>query len=272
MDEIVAFSGIEEHIDTPVKRYSSGMYVRLAFAVAAHLDSDILIADEVLAVGDAEFQKKALGKMQDLSTGQGRTVLFVSHNMGAVQNLCNRGIVPETGRIPAASRNIGKLSSDYLKTFQTDRCTLKWENKGDFCDPYFIPLSMELQEEDGSKINTEISSTRTYRLELIYKIERADPLMFFYIGLGVEDVNYILSAYITNRQYEFRPGIYKSYFTIPQNTINSDESVIALYAQLRNTKYIIDGNRREIALHIKVAEYATPLKWYLISKGKYENA
>jgi lipopolysaccharide transport system ATP-binding protein len=93
MDEIVAFSGIENHIDTPVKRYSSGMYVRLAFAVAAHLDSDILIADEVLAVGDAEFQKKALGKMQDLSTGQGRTVLFVSHNMGAVQNLCNCGII-----------------------------------------------------------------------------------------------------------------------------------------------------------------------------------
>jgi lipopolysaccharide transport system ATP-binding protein len=99
MDEIIAFSGIEHHIDTPVKRYSSGMYVRLVFAVAAHLDSDILIADEVLAVGDAEFQKKALGKMQDLSTGQGRTVLFVSHNMGAVKNLCNCGMVLNDGRV-----------------------------------------------------------------------------------------------------------------------------------------------------------------------------
>jgi lipopolysaccharide transport system ATP-binding protein len=112
MDEIIAFSGIEQYIDTPVKRYSSGMYVRLAFAVAAHLDSDILIADEVLAVGDAEFQKKALGKMQDLSTGQGRTVLFVSHNMGAVRNLCNCGIVLERGRIRVASNDIGKLSTD----------------------------------------------------------------------------------------------------------------------------------------------------------------
>ena len=99
LDEIIAFSGIEHHIDTPVKRYSSGMYVRLAFAVAAHLDSEILIADEVLAVGDAEFQKKALGKMQDISTSQGRTVLFVSHNMGAVKSLCNCGIVLEKGRI-----------------------------------------------------------------------------------------------------------------------------------------------------------------------------
>jgi lipopolysaccharide transport system ATP-binding protein len=99
LDEIVDFAGIEKHLDTPVKRYSSGMMVRLGFAVAAHLDTDILIADEVLAVGDAEFQKKALDKMGDLSTGEGRTVLFVSHNMGAVRKLCNQGIVLEKGRI-----------------------------------------------------------------------------------------------------------------------------------------------------------------------------
>lgn len=96
---IIEFSEIGEHIDTPVKRYSSGMYVRLAFAVAAHLDSDILIADEVLAVGDAAFQKKALGKMNELSNEEGRTVLFVSHNMGAVKQLCNKGIVLDHGEI-----------------------------------------------------------------------------------------------------------------------------------------------------------------------------
>ena len=100
LDEIIAFSGIESrHIDTPVKRYSSGMYVRLGFAIAAHLESEILIADEVLAVGDLNFQKKALGKMQDLSQNQGRTVLFVSHNTGAVSTLCNKGIILENGRI-----------------------------------------------------------------------------------------------------------------------------------------------------------------------------
>lgn len=96
-DEIVDFAGVERYIDTPVKRYSSGMYVRLAFAVAAHLESEILIVDEVLAVGDAEFQKKCLGKMGDVSKGEGRTVLFVSHNMGAIQNLCNKGIVLSNG-------------------------------------------------------------------------------------------------------------------------------------------------------------------------------
>ena len=97
-DEIVAFSGVEKYIDTPVKRYSSGMYVRLAFAVAAHLEPEILIVDEVLAVGDAEFQKKCLGKMKDVS-GEGRTVLFVSHNMAAISSLCNNLLIYERGRI-----------------------------------------------------------------------------------------------------------------------------------------------------------------------------
>ena len=98
-DEIVDFSGVGGYIDTPVKRYSSGMYVRLAFAVAAHLESEILIVDEVLAVGDAEFQKKCLGKMGDVSKGEGRTVLFVSHNMGAVSSLCDKGLILNNGTI-----------------------------------------------------------------------------------------------------------------------------------------------------------------------------
>lgn len=99
LDEIVDFSGCERYIDTPVKRYSSGMMVRLGFAVAAHLDPEILVVDEVLAVGDAEFQKKAIGKMQDVSRGEGRTVLFVSHNMDAVLNLCKTGVLLENGKV-----------------------------------------------------------------------------------------------------------------------------------------------------------------------------
>lgn len=98
-DEIVDFSGVETYIDTPVKRYSSGMYVRLAFAVAAHMDPEILVVDEVLAVGDAEFQKKAIGKMRDISTGNGRTVLFVSHNMGAISQLCSSTLILTNGTL-----------------------------------------------------------------------------------------------------------------------------------------------------------------------------
>lgn len=113
-DEIVDFSGVEKFIDTPVKRYSSGMYVRLAFAVAAHLDPEILVVDEVLAVGDAEFQKKAIGKMQDVSHTDGRTVLFVSHNMASIIRLCSNGILLKNGAVEYAG-GMNEVVDLYLK-------------------------------------------------------------------------------------------------------------------------------------------------------------
>ncbi|HNP32724.1 MAG TPA: polysaccharide ABC transporter ATP-binding protein [Flavobacterium sp.] len=143
LDEIIDFSGVERYIDTPVKRYSSGMYVRLAFAVAAHLESEILIVDEVLAVGDAEFQKKCLGKMSDISKGQGRTVLFVSHNMAAVKNLCTKGIVLENGLI---------------------------KHSGDLEDSLSYYLKNNLQEDELSKIHFEDSpNKKTQILEVSIK-------------------------------------------------------------------------------------------------------
>ncbi|RZL69855.1 MAG: ABC transporter ATP-binding protein, partial [Pedobacter sp.] len=117
LEEIVDFAGIERYIDTPVKRYSSGMYVRLAFAVAAHLESEILIVDEVLAVGDAEFQKKCLGKMSDVSKGEGRTILFVSHNMGSINQLCSKAILLNDGKLIDLSET-SKIIQRYLKTEQ----------------------------------------------------------------------------------------------------------------------------------------------------------
>jgi lipopolysaccharide transport system ATP-binding protein len=119
LEEIVDFSGCERYIDTPVKRYSSGMMVRLGFAVAAHLDPEILVVDEVLAVGDAEFQKKAIGKMQEVSKGEGRTVLFVSHNMAAVKSLCRTGIVLENGRM-SVNGSVDEALNYYLKSANGD--------------------------------------------------------------------------------------------------------------------------------------------------------
>lgn len=114
LDEIVDFSGCERYIDTPVKRYSSGMMVRLGFAVAAHLDPEILVVDEVLAVGDAEFQKKAIGKMQDVSKGEGRTVLFVSHNMASIRNLCQHGVLLEKGMVKTIGE-VNEVVNSYLR-------------------------------------------------------------------------------------------------------------------------------------------------------------
>lgn len=120
LDEIVDFAGVERYVDTPVKRYSSGMTVRLGFAVAAFLEPEILVVDEVLAVGDAEFQKKAIGKMQDVSKGEGRTVLFVSHNMAAVKNLCTRGIVLENGLISYSGGVDDAINTYINKQFKLD--------------------------------------------------------------------------------------------------------------------------------------------------------
>jgi len=118
-NEIVDFAGVERYIDTPVKRYSSGMYVRLAFAVAAHLESEILIVDEVLAVGDAEFQKKCLGKMGEVSKGEGRTILFVSHNMDSVRTLCNKGMVLNNGSI-MYNGGVDEAVNSYLHTGKSE--------------------------------------------------------------------------------------------------------------------------------------------------------
>ena len=130
-DEIVDFAGVAKYVDTPVKRYSSGMMVRLGFAIAAHLEPEILVVDEVLAVGDAEFQKKAIGKMQDVSKGEGRTVLFVSHNMAAVRSLCTRGVMLKNGMVDFMG-SIPDTLNHYLKNDGTDQKSrivesIKWE-------------------------------------------------------------------------------------------------------------------------------------------------
>lgn len=144
IDEIVDFSGCERYIDTPVKRYSSGMTVRLGFAVAAHLDPEILVVDEVLAVGDAEFQKKAIGKMQDVSKGEGRTVLFVSHNMASIRALCKNGVLLENGSITMTGE-VNEIVDHYLEA--------QFESNGDMIDN--IKSIADYMKIDDFSINGE---------------------------------------------------------------------------------------------------------------------
>ena len=168
LDEIVAFSGCERYLDTPVKRYSSGMTVRLGFAIAAHLEPEILVVDEVLAVGDAEFQKKAIGKMQDVSRGEGRTVLFVSHNMGAVKNLCKRGIVLDQGKVVfdgGAEEAVGfYTNSNHQKSSKKIVDNIEWEKSFINIESIKINGSEEPQtiiEETQPYLSIEVSGTLT---------------------------------------------------------------------------------------------------------------
>jgi lipopolysaccharide transport system ATP-binding protein len=152
-DEIISFSGVERYIDTPVKRYSSGMYVRLAFSVAAHLESEILIVDEVLAVGDAEFQKKCLGKMNEVNQGEGRTILFVSHNMTAISNLCKTGILLINGNINAHA-TIDRVINRYETLIYEAKKELKKNNKVYIKNAIITQIS---ETTAGNKVGTILS-------------------------------------------------------------------------------------------------------------------
>ena len=171
-DEIVAFSGCERYIDTPVKRYSSGMKVRLAFAVAAFLEPDILVVDEVLAVGDAEFQKKAIGKMQDISNKDGRTVLFVSHNMAAIQNLCRKTMLLEKGKIQSVG-NTNEIITQYFNKHNNSILENNFINI-ESCEKLVNSDNIVLEKIRISDKNhgygSKIESLGSGKIELFYKL------------------------------------------------------------------------------------------------------
>jgi lipopolysaccharide transport system ATP-binding protein len=187
-DEIVAFAGVERYIDTPVKRYSSGMYVRLAFAVAAHLESEILIVDEVLAVGDAEFQKKCLGKMGDISKGEGRTVLFVSHNMGAIKKLCNTGIFLNNGLI-SHTGNIDTIIDKYLRAETELKAIYNIPLPQNSNDMIGYAYQLIIEDAEGNAL-PEIPVGRFWKVKVLFALNK--DVKHFIIGLGMNtdlDVN-----------------------------------------------------------------------------------
>lgn len=172
-DEIVVFSEVEQFLDTPVKRYSSGMYMRLAFAVAAHLEPEILVVDEVLAVGDAEFQKKCLGKMSEVAKG-GRTVLFVSHNMGAVEDLCSKVLLLNNGQIVQSSSNVREVIISYLTG--SSMASSVWTNDDSrHANPYFQPTHLSIVNQAGEPLPMPLSNDQDAYVQLKGNIETLDP-------------------------------------------------------------------------------------------------
>ena len=185
LDEIIDFSGCEMYVDTPVKRYSSGMRVRLAFAVAAHLEPDILVVDEVLAVGDAGFQKKAIGKMQDISKGAGRTVLFVSHNMAAVKQLCTRAVVLEFGEV--IYEGTADEAVDFYLTRETEKASINLLERTDRQGTGQVRFSkVEMLNPQGENIAEVLSGSEvTFKVHL----KRYETLKKYVMGLVVYGPN-----------------------------------------------------------------------------------
>lgn len=210
-DEIVDFSGVEKFLDTPVKRYSSGMYVRLAFAVAAHLESEILLVDEVLAVGDAEFRKKSLDKMDSISKSQDTTILVVTHNPELVSNLCNRAILLNNGRIKSIG-NTTSILKNYLNQNKVGSNSIKYQEK-DF-EAFFKEVIV------SSHNKTSISIDDPIQIDIYYQINK--PISPFQVVChiwNIEGVHVLSTADVdvTNIKPgdQRLPGLYKAVVTIP---------------------------------------------------------
>lgn len=268
-DEIIAFSGVEEFIDTPVKHYSSGMKVRLAFSVAAHLEPEILIIDEVLAVGDAEFQKKCLGKMEDV-TGEGRTVLFVSHNMGAIEKLCNLSLLLNQGKVEYIG-NTEDTIQIYLKhrsnndsgLYNVDQNVIKViqiENKGSGTNQFQNKdiLELRLRYQTNLKITFPV-------LGILIKDHLNTPLV------GINNKNYIKKNLVKKPTskgeikielplFQFIPGIYSLDVYLGDRNVDLDsvKDVIGFEIIKRKNEGLVDINSKLNKFYIQ------DINWELI--------
>ncbi|GHB31448.1 ABC transporter ATP-binding protein [Mongoliitalea lutea] len=234
-DEIVSFAGVDQYVDTPVKRYSSGMYVRLAFAVAAHLESEILIIDEVLAVGDAEFQRKCIGKMDDVSKKEGRTVLFVSHNMASVRSLCQNGLVLQNGTFgyygsvdSAISYYQHQSTLNSSVNFSIDDPAIIGNEIIKICDFSVRPMSGDLLSI-SSGVEFELvfwNNTPNINLDVTFEL------------VNLEEVKVFHHAAIISQEKDSKEGFYILKGTLPANLLNAGQYKFNLLFG-ENQKYLL---------------------------------
>ena len=236
MDEIIAFSEVEKFVDTPVKRYSSGMYLRLAFAVAAHLDPEILVVDEVLAVGDAEFQRKCLGKMSDVAN-QGRTVLFVSHNMSAIMRLTEQTVVLERGKVVMHAPT-SEAVDYYLSQGFSQEGQHEWKEDEFEKNPApFHPLKIRIVNDAGVVSDT-VRSTEPCHIEFEYSLD--EDITGLRVGLYIISTRgeFVLTSFDVDDSEKFetystrKAGTYISRCTIPGDFLNEGRFVIGVNASI----------------------------------------
>jgi lipopolysaccharide transport system ATP-binding protein len=249
-DEIIEFAGVARYIDTPVKRYSSGMYVRLAFAVAAHLESDILIVDEVLAVGDAEFQKKCLGKMGEVSEKEGKTILFVSHNMTTMNSLCDRIIYLKNGYIHRVG-DTQTIINDYVKTSLNSITHKKWEISDAPGDGIVKLMEVKLTDENQNVINSIEFNTGAF-IEYSYHILQSGyhPVPNLHLFDKYNEHVFVTTA--NHSDSYSQPGFYTSKVKLPPHFLNDGQYIagVAISTLLPHVVHFFEKD----ALHFEVIE------------------
>jgi lipopolysaccharide transport system ATP-binding protein len=254
--DIVDFSGCERYIDTPVKRYSSGMMVRLGFAVAAFLEPEILIVDEVLAVGDSEFQKMAIGKMQDVSRNEGRTVLFVSHNMTAISQLCKTTLLIDKGTKKAYDKT-DVIIRQYLDQSLTN--SSEWDRKDD-CNGQIIFKNVKLTNKNGLKANSF-----NYDEEIIFQIIIQSKIKFPQLGMGLRVTNAEGIAVFTSTSYDqskelfkIDVGIWEFMTTIPSSFLSPGKYYVDL-GLFKPGELVFDHIENELSFTIEDVNFLNSL-------------
>lgn len=238
-DEIVAFSGIEKFIDTPVKRYSSGMYVRLAFAVGAHLESEVLIVDEVLAVGDGEFQTKCLTKMQDMGK-HGRTVLLVSHNISAITRLCHRAILLDKGRL-IADGPTEKVVSTYLNSAVHATCAKEWHDRATAPGNDAVRFRAVRLRNDRMALTNVMDIGQAFNVELEYEVLQAGHILAPHFGLVNEKGDLLFLAYEVNLSWRNCPrkvGRYISQGIVPGHLLTEGTYFVSAFCRTLHTRAV----------------------------------
>ena len=242
-DEIVAFAEVEKFLDTAVKHYSSGMYVRLAFAVAAHLEPEILIIDEVLAVGDVHFQNKCLGRMEAIGN-EGRTLIFVSHNMGAVERLCTYAIALHSGRISVLSDNVASVVRTYLGDGQGSLAP-DWVNTGGLFDNDWIyPISIQLLGRSGASIDPPVRHDEEVWVRIQVLIRKYDPALHIGYAIYTESGELLYWSYHTDSDEvdwpSLSPGVRTITSMLPAQLFNEGNFRVELLAGLHNRVWIFE--------------------------------
>jgi len=242
-DAIVEFSEIGRFLETPVKRYSSGMYVRLAFSVAAHLDPEILIVDEVLAVGDAEFQRKCLGKMEEVAGG-GRTVLLVSHNMQAIRSLCRTAIEIRSGRVVNAGE-AGLVVADYVSQQADSVAVATWEPGKGPGDHELRLVRVEVVGPSG-EVTNHITTDRSFSLRFAFDLGRLDPALKVGFDLVTGDGSLVLRSEQTDAAEADWPKLHLGrntiLCTIPAGLLNDGRYLVMPRISVHNVRWIVNGD------------------------------
>ena len=256
-DKIVDFSGVEKYIDTPVKRYSSGMYVRLGFSVAAHLESDILIVDEVLAVGDAEFRQKALGKMQEASKGEGRTVLFVSHNMAAIRQLCTKCILLEKGSLKEIGQT-ERIVKNYLgNIYESNRSD---SNKAEyqyekFDDEKDVELIKACVMDTTGLVRNHFSCDEPITIRFSYNVRKIIPDLYGYFQISTIDEVVVMVSVSNDMEVDpingLALGLQYVDIVIPPRTLGHGRYLISMgLAVHHSVDYVLADGSTELSINL----------------------